>query len=155
MTPGSEPEMTQINTKRDFKTVTTTKNKIVKAINNSLSDEAIIEYINRELPKALEEYTSIVFALAGIETKVQTESDFEYLKKLDFHSFLTSNRLIDTQVKEAKFFSLLDEYTKSSKEMVLAVNKLVKAPVSKPDPSSSPEIQATMARVEKVLKIWG
>lgn len=149
MTPGNDlPEMTPTTTKRDFKTVTTTKNTIVKAIKNSLSDEAIIEFLLRELPKALDEYSSIVFELAGLEDKIQTEPDFKFLKNLDFEAFLSSDRLVDTKVKEAKLFSLLDEFKRSNKELVQNVQNLRtnEAPVVKPDQN----LQATITRVEKV-----
>lgn len=150
MTADSEPGPLTPLTKRDFKTVTTTKNKIVKAINNSLSDEAIIEYIHRELPKALEEYSSIVFELAGLDTKIQSESDFKFLRNLDFQALLTGDRLIDTQVKETKFISLLEETLRSNKEVVSTVKQLKNAPGGIPDQSSVPGIQSTMTRVEKV-----
>ena len=151
MTPGSEPELTPL-AKRDFKTVTTTKNRIVKAINNSLSDEAIIEYLHVELPKALDEYLSIVFELAGLEPKIQSKSDFAFLKNLDFQALLTSDRLIDTQVKETKFISLLEETLRSNKEVVTTVKQIKNAPVSKPDQVVG--IQATMTRVEKVIQFF-
>ena len=147
MTPATEPpKMTDIQEKKDFKTVTTTKNKIVKAINNSLSDEAIIEYLNRELPKALDEYVSILFEVAGLDTKIQTQKDFEFLKKLDFGCLLTSDRLIDTQVKETRFISLVEEIQKSNKQVISTMNQLKNAPGKNPDLN----IQATMTRVEKV-----
>ena len=150
MTPASEPpKMTPVE-KRDFKTVTTTKNRIVKAINNSLSDEAIIEYLTRELPKALDEFSSIVFELAGLDTKIQTQSDFAFLKNLDFDSLLTSDRIIDTQIKETRFMSLLDEIQKSNKQVITSLDNLKNAPVPKPDPNTQTGIQATMTRVEKV-----
>ena len=147
MSIDSAPELEPM-TKRDFKTVTTTKNKLVKAINNSQSDEAIIEYLVRELPKALEEYSSIVFELAGLENKIQAEPAFECLKKLDFEGLLTSNRIVDTQVKETRFISLLEELHRSNKDLVQTVQGLKEKPVPvlKPDQN----VQATLVRVEKV-----
>lgn len=154
MTPGSEPELTPLNnTKRDFKTVTTTKNKLVKAINNSQSDEAIIEYILNELPKALDEYSSIVFELAGLDSKIQSDSAFKFLRNLDFQGLLRSERLVDTQVKETRLISLIEETLRSNKEVVTVVKKLNDAPVSKPDPNTATGIQATMSRVEKVISM--
>ena len=150
MSPGSEPaDLTQI-AKKDFKTVTNTKNTIVKAVKNSLSDEAIIEYLVRELPKALDEYSTLVFEQAGLESKIQTQSDFKFLKNLDFQALLTSERLIDSQVKESRFLSVIDEIQRSHKEVVTVVNGLKNAPISKSDPTPNSNMQATITRVEKV-----
>ena len=147
MSPPSESELTPL-TKRDFKTVTTTKNKIVRTINNSLSDEAIIEYLLQEFPKALEEYSSIVFELSGLEPKIQSNKDFKFLKNLDFEALLNSDRLIDTKIKETKVLSLLEEVDRSNKLLTKTIQELKPgdAPVSKPDPT----ISATLVRVEKV-----
>ena len=150
MSPGTEPaEMTQI-AKRDMKAVTNTKNSIVKAVKNSLSDEAIIEYLIRELPKALDEYASLIFEQAGLDSKIQSNLDFSFLKNLDFQALLTSERLVDTQVKESKLLSVIDEIQRSNRELVTTVKGLKGAPITKSDPNSNTTIQATMTRVEKV-----
>ena len=114
----SETELPKMSTvdppKRDFKAITTTKNRLVKAIKACEDDEMVVEYIQRELPGAIDEYVTVVLDLAGLNSKIQSDKNFEFLQKLDFGSMVTAERLIDTQVKETRVRSLLDEVQKSN-----------------------------------------
>ena len=115
MADGEPPKMTSVKTsKKDFKTVTTTKNRIVKAINACEDDELAIEYIQTELPKALQEYVDALLEAAGLEEKIQTDENYKFLAKLDFQSMVTADRIIDTHVKETRVKSLLDEVQRSN-----------------------------------------
>ena len=100
--------------KRDFKTITATKNRIVKAIKACDDDEMVVDYIQKQLPEAIEEYVSVVLEAAGLDSKIQTDKNFQFLGKLNFRSMLTADRLFDTQVKETKVISLLEEVQKSN-----------------------------------------
>ena len=100
--------------KRGFKTITNTKNRLVKAIKACDDDEVTVEYIQRELPGAIDEYVNVVMELAGLSSKIQTDKSFEFIQKLDFGAMVTAERLIDTQVKETRVRSLLDEIQKSN-----------------------------------------
>ena len=100
--------------KRDFKVVTATKNRLVKAIKACEDDEMVVEYIQKELPGAIDEFVAVIFELAGLDSKIQSNKNFEFLQKLDFGSMVTADRLIDTQVKETRVRSLLDEVQKSN-----------------------------------------
>ena len=115
MADTEPPEMTNVEQpKRDFKTVTTTKTRLVKAIKACEDDEVVIEYIQNELPKALEEYVSVVMELAGLDTKIQEKQNYKFLGKLDFRSMVTEDRIIDSKVKETKILSLIDEVQRSN-----------------------------------------
>ena len=108
MVETDPPEMTKVKpTKKDFKTVTTTKNNLVKAIKAYDDDELVVEYIQNELPKAIDEYVSIVFEAAGLEEKMQENPNFAFLNKLDFKSMVTEDRIIDSKVKETKLLSFM------------------------------------------------
>ena len=115
MTETELPKMSNVDPpKRDFKAITTTKNRLVKAIKACDDDEMVVEYIQRELPGAIDEYVAVVMELAGLNLKIQSDKNFEFLQKLDFGSMVTAERLIDTQVKETRVRSLLDEVQKSN-----------------------------------------
>ena len=115
MVETEPPEMTKVKpTKKDFKTVTTTKNNFVKAIKAYDDDELVVEYIQNELPKAIDEYVSIVFEAAGLEEKMQENPNFAFLNKLDFKSMVTEDRIIDSKVKETKILSLIEEVQRSN-----------------------------------------
>ena len=115
MVETDPPEMTKVKpTKKDFKTVTTTKNNLVKAIKAYDDDELVVEYIQNELPKAIDEYVSIVLEAAGLEEKMQENKNFAFLNKLDFKSMVTEDRIIDSKVKETKLLSLIEEVQRSN-----------------------------------------
>ena len=115
MSETEPPKMSTVEQpKRDFKVVTTTKNRLVKAIKACDDDEIIVDYIQKELPGAIDEFVSIIMELAGLDEKIQTNKHFEFLKKLDFQSMVMADRLLDTQVKETRVFSLLDEIQRSN-----------------------------------------
>ena len=114
MSETEPPKMANIEPpKRDFKTITTTKNRIVKAIKACDDDELVVEYIQRELPGAIDEYVAVVMELAGLNPKIQSDKNFEFIQKLDFGAMVTAERLLDTQVKETRVLSLMDEVQKS------------------------------------------
>ena len=134
MADTEPPEMTKVKQpKRDFKTVTTTKNNFVKAVKAYDDEELLIEYIQRELPKAMEEYVSIVLEAAGLEEKVQENPNFKFLGKLDFGSMVTADRIVDSKVKEAKLLSLIDEVQRSNSNVgrgQIVHNCLEKRPIT-------------------------
>ena len=135
--------------KRDFKQVTATKNRIVKAIKSSQSDEAVIELLTRELPKALDEYASILFEAAGIDSKIEQEENYRFLKNIDFEAIIESDRILGTVVKEVKFLSLLEEMKKSAEDSASKVEKLLISSKSTPT-NNSEKLESSLARVEKV-----
>lgn len=115
------PKMSNVDPpKRDFKTITTTKNRLVKAIKACDDDEMVVEYIQRELPAAIDEYVAVVMELSGLNPKIQNDKNFEFIQKLDFGAMVTAERLIDTQVKETRVRSLLDEVQKSNSSLGMA-----------------------------------
>jgi len=123
MSETDPPKMATVEPpKRDFKAITNTKNRLVKAIKACDDDEVTVEYIQRELPGAIDEYVNVVMELAGLSSKIQTDKNFEFIQKLDFGAMVTAERLIDTQVKETRVRSLLDEIQKSNSLLGKVVN---------------------------------
>ena len=143
--PSELPELTKMKA-RNFKDVTQTKDRLVKSIKGATSDEAVVELMLTEFPKALEEYSSIFFEVAGLESKIQASDDFSFLKNLDFAAFLSGDRLLDTQVKEARFLSLMEDCKKSNKMMIDQLQKL-----STGSKAEIPEkVSAVLIRLEAV-----
>ena len=149
MTDTEPPKMTNVEQpKRDFKTVTNTKNRLVKAIKAYDDDELIIEYIQAHLPKAIDEYVSIVMEAAGLDEKIQENPNYQFLGKLDFQSMVTEDRIIDSKVKEMKIRSLIDEVQRSNVNLANKLDVFVKT--GSTSTSSDSKLDGTISRVEKV-----
>ena len=74
---------------RDFKTVTNTKNKLLKDLKLDQDDENLLAYIRSNVSEALCEYTSILFEQAGLEQRIQDSGKMKYA--VDWQSSNFSN----------------------------------------------------------------
>ena len=123
MASSEMPEMTKIPQARDFKAVTSTKNKLLKGIKASQTLEAKVQFITDNFPDALEEFTSIIFELSGLDEEIQTEQELQFLGRLDFKAIFTEERIADSQLKEAKLISLVEKVDKSNDQLIEKVEK--------------------------------
>ena len=139
------PDLQKVPAAKDFKAVTTTKNKLVKGIKASQTIEAQIAFIQENFPAALEEYATIIFNQAGIEEEIDAEPSLNFLGRLDFKSIFTEEeeRVEESQVQQTKLMSLVEKVDRTSERMMEKVEKLTKKSADK----------GILANIEKVIII--
>ena len=123
MAQSELPELNKMAA-RDFKMVTATKNKLLKGIKASQTVDAKVSYIAENFPEALEEFTSIIFELAGIDEEIQNEVAMNFLGRLDFKAVFEQERIAESHVKEAKLISLIEKVDKSNEQLVEKVDRM-------------------------------
>ena len=125
MASSEMPEATKIASVRDFKAVTSTKNRLLKGLKASQTLDAKVQFIQDNFPEALEEFTTIVFELSGLDDDIQKEEDLKFLGRLDFKAIFTEERIADSHIKEAKLISLVEKVDKSNEKLAEKVEKML------------------------------
>ena len=101
----NQPE-TEINTKRDFRTVTKTGNDLVKTITANATADDHDQIIKEGLESAIIEYIAVIVEKSDLNNLITENEKYNFLAKLDIKSIFetrTPKKNIDALEEKTQF----------------------------------------------------